>query len=167
MAKNLLLVRHAEAETPYIGQRDFDREITSHGIISASQTGRKLKEIGFKPDIVLTSAAHRAKATAMLLSEQVGFPVENIQESEEIYSCNLKVLLDYVNNIHDRYQTALLVNHNPNITYLAEYLTGESIYSGFNLLGIANITFDLDQWKLIGQNSGKLLWYKELYEPRW
>jgi phosphohistidine phosphatase len=166
MAKQLLLIRHAEAETPYIGQRDFEREITSHGIISTSQTGKKLKELGFVPDIVLTSAAHRAKATAMLLCEQLSYPVENIIESEEIYSCNLNFLLEYVCKINDKYNSAILVNHNPNITYLTEYLTGESIYAGINLLGVANITFDLDKWGLVGHNSGKLLWYKELYEPR-
>jgi phosphohistidine phosphatase len=166
MAKQLLLIRHAEAETPYIGQKDYERELTSHGIITASQTGKKLKEIGFQPDIILTSSAHRAKTTAILIAEQLGYHVDNIQDSEEIYNCNLNTLLEYIIKIQDKFQNAILINHNPNISYLTEYLTGESVYGGIDLLGVANITFEVAQWSMVGQNKGKLFWYKELYERR-
>jgi phosphohistidine phosphatase len=163
MAKQLLLIRHAEAETPYLGQRDFDRELTSHGIITTSVTGKKLKELGFKPDYIFSSAANRAKTTAILLAEQVGYEVDNIILSEEIYNCSLNILLEYVNKIDNQFQQVIMVNHNPNISYLAEYLTGADMQDGMNPIGIANLSFDLEDWKMVGQHTGKLLWYKDLY----
>jgi phosphohistidine phosphatase len=163
MAKQLLLIRHAEAETPYLGQRDFDRELTSHGIIATSVTGKRLHELGFKPDYMLSSAANRAKTTAILLAEQLGYEIDNIKTSEEIYNCNLSILLEYVNKIQPHYQQVIMVNHNPNITYLAEYLTGADLQGGMNPIGIANISFELEDWKTVGQHTGKLLWHKELY----
>jgi phosphohistidine phosphatase len=163
MAKQLLLIRHAEAETPYIGQRDFDRELTSHGIITASGTGKKLKEIGFKPDFMLGSGANRARNTTMLLAEQLDYNIDDILSVDELYNCNLSILLEYVNKINNQFQHVIIVNHNPNITYLVEYLTGADLSMGMNPIGIANITFDLEDWKMVKQHSGKLLWYKELY----
>jgi phosphohistidine phosphatase len=163
MAKQLLVVRHAEAETPYWGQKDFDRELTSHGIISASVTGKKLKEIGFVPDFILTSAANRAQNTAILLAEQFGYETTKIREAEELYNCGLNVLLEYIHKVDENYQNVVLVNHNPNISYLVEYLTGENLYGGMNPIGIASIIFDFDHWAEVGQRTGKLLWYKELY----
>jgi phosphohistidine phosphatase len=164
MAKQLLLVRHAEAETPYWGQKDFDRELTSHGVISASVTGKKLKELSFMPDFILTSAANRAQNTAILLAEQLGYESTKIKEAEELYNCSLNILLEYIHKIDDSYQNVILVNHNPNISYLVEYLTGENLYGGMNPIGIASITFDLEQWGKIEQRTGNLLWHKELYK---
>ena len=163
MAKQLLLIRHAEAETPYLGQRDFDRELTSHGIITTSVTGKKLKELSFKPDYILSSAANRAKTTAILLAEQLGYEVDSIKISEEIYNCNLSILLEYINKIDNQFQQVIMVNHNPSITYFAEYLTGADMQAGMNPIGIAAISFELEDWKMVGQHTGKLLWYKELY----
>ncbi len=163
MVKQLLLIRHAEAETPYLGQKDYDRELTSHGIITASVTGKKLKEMGFSPDFVLTSAAKRANTTAILLAEQLGYPVDGVQAREEIYACNLSILLEHLNRIDDKYSHVILVNHNPNISYLAEYLTNENLHGGLNPIGIACITFELENWRKVGQHTGKLLWNKELY----
>lgn len=163
MAKQLLLIRHAEAETPYLGQRDFDRELTSHGIITTSVTGKKLKELGFKPDYILSSGANRAKNTSILLAEQLGYEVDSVAFADEIYNCNLSILLEYVNKINSQFQHVIMVNHNPNITYLAEYLTGADLSMGMNPIGIANITFEVEDWKMVKQHTGKLLWYKELY----
>jgi phosphohistidine phosphatase len=163
MVKQLLLVRHAEAETPYLGQKDYDRELTSHGIITASVTGKKLKEMGFNADFILTSAAKRANTTAILLAEQLDYPVDSVQAHTEIYACNLSLLLEYVNRIDDKFNHVILVNHNPNISYLAEYLTNENLHGGLNPIGIANITFELENWHKIRQHTGKLVWYKELY----
>ena len=162
MTKQLLLIRHAEAETPYWGQKDFDRELTSHGVITASVTGKKLRELNFMPDLILTSAANRAQNTAILLAEQLNYDV--IQEAEELYNCSLNILLDYIHKIDDGFENVILVNHNPNISYLAEYLTGEDLYGGLNPIGIASITFSLDQWGKVEQRTGKLLWHKELYK---
>lgn len=163
MTKQLLLIRHSEAETPYWGQKDFDRELTSHGVISASVTGKKLKEQGFVPDLILASAANRAKTTAMLLAEQLSYSPSKIQENIEMYNCSLNVLLEYLHKIDDNCSRVILVNHNPNISYLVEYLTNENLYGGMNPIAVANITFDLTKWSEVGQRTGKLLWHKELY----
>jgi len=163
MTKQLLLIRHAEAETPYWGQKDFDRELTSHGVISASVTGKKLKEQEFVPDLILTSAANRAKTTAILLAEQLGYEAHNIQSAVEIYNCSLNTLMDYIHKIDSRCEKVILVNHNPSISYLVEYLTNENLYGGMNPIAVANIAFDVAKWSEVGQRTGKLLWHKELY----
>ncbi|MCU0450343.1 MAG: histidine phosphatase family protein [Bernardetiaceae bacterium] len=160
MPKTLLLIRHAEAEEPSLAQKDFDRELTSSGTMRASRIGRELAAKGEKPDAFFSSSAKRAVGTAELVGEQLGLVGQHIQYVDELYNASPRTLLDFFTHLADRFEYAVVVSHNPGITYLTEYLTGAEIGT-MSMGSAAKIVFPFAQWALISQRSGELAWYSD------
>lgn len=61
--RQLILIRHAHAESPAPGQADADRALSPEGQAAAEAVGRWLLEHGLAPDCVLCSPARRARET--------------------------------------------------------------------------------------------------------
>jgi phosphohistidine phosphatase len=162
MKKTLLLARHTDAETPYWGQQDIQRELTSAGVVRAYKTGKKLIERNVAaPDLVVCSSAVRAYETARLLAEHWHIADEAIVQVAELYETSPRTLLDYLNQLPDAYHCVLLVNHNPTVSYAVEYLTGQSV-GAMQPCGVACIEFALDHWAAVGAALGKLMFYQEV-----
>lgn len=155
--KTLVLLRHAETENAYSGQKDFDRELTNIGISDAIYKGKILKDKNITFDLLLVSSAKRAAKTAELIAEQIGYTIKTIKQKEEIYLASTRTMLSEINMIESKYSSVLLVAHNPGTEFIAEYLTGESI-GHVPPAGAISIELDVDSWEEVSQNFGKLLW---------
>ena len=64
LSQNLLLMRHANAQSPSNTVRDFDRVLNEKGRINAEKIGRITADEKISPDIIFCSAAQRAVSTA-------------------------------------------------------------------------------------------------------
>lgn len=72
----LHLVRHADAGDPMAWQGpDEDRPLSGKGEKQAERLGRFLKEIGFRPDAIITSPKVRAARTAEIVAGHLGVTV--------------------------------------------------------------------------------------------
>ena len=60
--RRLLLLRHGKAESP-LGVADADRPLAPRGRAQSGYAGREAKERGLVPDLVVVSAALRARQT--------------------------------------------------------------------------------------------------------
>ena len=160
MTKKLLIVRHAKAEPDTAGERDFDRELTMTGTMQTSRMGKVLQETGFATDAMLASPAARTLATASLLAEQLGFDTRHIQTFPELYNGSVKTWLEKINTLDEKYESVMLVGHNPHISYLAEYLTQEAT-GELKTCGMVLITWEGTDWAAISGGSGKWVWTKE------
>ena len=159
MPKHLYLLRHAEAAPKESRQDDKSRELTQTGIKDALHMGAWFREQSFPFDIIITSSALRAEQTAELIAEGMKLDHPRILPEDVLYEASVRQLLDYVNNIEDGYHHALVVAHNPAISYLAEYLTKADV--GDMASGsVAIITFDFSSWKLVTENTGVLVRYR-------
>lgn len=155
MVKNLFLVRHAEAAEANANQRDFERELTPKGYRDAPRVGRYLFEKQFQPNIIWSSNAQRAIATSELMAEQLKFDPHRIKTSEDIYHASVRSLLQLITEQKNSHDQVLVVGHNPAMTYLAEYLTGEEI-GDMLPCSVVHITFDVEHWMEVSQDSGNL-----------
>ena len=159
MVRTLDLVRHATAMENYGSQKDIDRELTAGGIRHAVILGKYLKSTGNAPKMIISSNAQRAKHTAMLLADCMHYNEDLVSINDDLYNASIRVLLDAINNFDDKLDHILMVAHNPGISYLVEYLTGEQVGS-MHPGGISRLSFE-GNWKDISQNSCNLLYYKE------
>jgi phosphohistidine phosphatase len=151
--KHLILVRHAKAETPSAMLKDFDRELASRGTNDAANMGLLLHDMKLKLDYVVASPSKRTTQTAELLVEQLGYAFDQVVWIDEIFEASARIMLKVVNELpHDK-QTVMIIGHNPSISYLAEYLTGETI-GDLPTCGVVGIDFDFESWDLVSQNSG-------------
>ena len=64
--RELILLRHAHAESAAAGQDDRDRALSRQGLAEAEAAGRWLKDHGYLPDRVVCSPARRARETGAL-----------------------------------------------------------------------------------------------------
>lgn len=165
MSKTLFLVRHAEAESSGAGQKDHDRVLTNTGFADALRMGKKLFDKGIKLDKIISSSATRAAVTAELLSEQLKFPVSEIEFDKEIFEASVRSLLNYVNQASSDYNSLMIVGHNPVISYFAEYITGEQIGS-IPTTGVAQIVFEIGKWDEVSSGNGKLNFLETPYKDR-
>lgn len=158
MVKNLFLTRHAKSDWSVPGQKDFDRELNSRGILDAPRMGRKLYEMDVKPDLIVSSPAARAKLTAEFISEQIHYDLEKLLFNEDIYEASVRSLLQIINELPDEYNKVMLVGHNPTFTYMAEYLTKQP-FENIPTCGIVSIEFEISSWKEVSGETGTLKWF--------
>ncbi len=156
MSKTLLLLRHAKAEDQSQMFKDFDRELTSRGIMDAARMGHYLKKEAFPVDSIKASGAARTYQTAKVIAEQLRFEVDDIETVDKIYSGGPQAYLAALNATPDSVQTLLLCGHNPDISYFAEYLTGADIGS-MEKCSMAIIVFEDQNWAEISGKTGNLV----------
>lgn len=161
MAKEIFLIRHAQADPPDFLKKDIDRNLTSQGEIDASKMGNLLHTRGFHPDLFLCSVAHRTRQTAEFMCEQLAHDIQRIQYLEELFEASTRIMLQIVNDIDDQHNTVFLLAHNPAINYLSEYITGEVI-GNVAPCGVVHMELTSDSWAEVSQNN---VTFKEYFDP--
>jgi len=155
MAKKLYLVRHAKTQQDSIDGRDFTRELADRGLRDASMVGSYFHNNGHTIDMLISSPAARALATAELIADQIDYPVDKIHTNEELYMASVRTFLQVVNQLRDDWSAVMITSHNPAVSYLAEYLSAENI-GDMPTSAIAEIRFETNSWSEISQGSGDL-----------
>jgi len=158
MSKTLFLVRHAKTQQESIDNRDFSRELADRGIHDASLVGSYCKEHGHKVDMIISSPAARALATAELMALQSDYSLDNIHSNEELYMASVRTSLKVVNQLKDIWDKVMIVGHNPTMTYMGEYMSDAEI-GNMATGSVMIINFDADSWQEISENSGILASY--------
>jgi phosphohistidine phosphatase len=108
----IYILRHGVAEDAAPGQSDAGRRLTDKGKSKLRTILARAREGGVSPDVILTSPLVRARETAVIAKEELGFEGELIEVWEEIRS-------DY----KDAAQI-LLVGHDPLFSDFVCFLTG-------------------------------------------
>lgn len=124
--KNLILVRHGKSSWEHSGLADFDRPLAPRGLRDAPRMARRLAHAGGKPDVIISSPAVRAFATAEIFAEELHIAPDRIVREPQIYEASSPELLDLVHGLHDSWQSVMLVGHNPGFTQLAGRFSGDA-----------------------------------------
>ncbi len=126
MTKELFLVRHATANEAERGEKDGERELSPKGYQDATRLGHHLLEQQQRVDLMLVSTAQRAQSTAEILAEQMQHG-GRVTYSDELYQASVRSVLALINQQEEAVTHLMIVGHNPTLTYLAEYLTGDPV----------------------------------------
>lgn len=154
------MVRHARAQDSSPGQKDFDRELSQVGRASASRAGRELYGAYPNPELILCSPALRARDTAQILAEQLHFATDKVELVDDLYEASVRGLLTLASNLPPKYKSAMLVGHNPAMSYFAEYLSNAEIGS-LRPGGAVLLHLDDLEWSEISEGSCKFVKYHE------
>lgn len=154
--KTLLLLRHAKSDWDDSSLRDFDRPLADRGKRDAPRMGRALKERGPAPELIVSSPAARAKATAEAAIKSGGFTAD-LQFDEGIYDASTPELLRIVRRLPDERSCVLMVGHNPGFEGLVNRLSGAQ--EQMTTAALAAIEFQVDRWEDVEDGQGKLLWF--------
>lgn len=157
--KNLILIRHAKSSWKNHALADYDRPLNKRGKRDAPLMGEHLKQQAIKPDLILSSPARRAIKTANIISRKLGFPINKIIDREEIYGAGHVTLITIIQQIENRYETVILIGHNPAITQLTLFLTHHPI-ENIPTCGVVSVSFEILNWEEVSEGIGIVDFYE-------
>ena len=151
--KDIYILRHAKSSWTDNSLADFDRPLNTRGLNAAPFIGEMMATRGALPDVIISSPAKRAMQTAILATEASGSHAA-IQYDERIYEATVQTLVSVVSQIDDKFESALIVGHNPTMEGLINYLTG--ILEPMPTAALASIALDIDSWSNLAPKCGSL-----------
>ena len=154
--KFLTIIRHAKSSWKEQSLPDFDRPLNKRGKADAPEMGRRLAARGVRPDFVVTSPARRARRTALAVAKELGLDKGKIIQEGSIYEAGLTALVNLVGGFDDKADHVVLVGHNPGLTGLAEYLSGE-MFGNIPTGGAVGLEFDTGSWRDLKRGAGQVL----------
>jgi phosphohistidine phosphatase len=157
--RTLTLIRHAKSSWNDDTLSDFDRPLNNRGRKNAPMMGRVLRDLGISFDLIVSSPALRAITTARSIAEQLGHPEDALTQDAGLYAATTAGLLQVVHQLPDESTAVALVGHNPGLTDFCNYLCGAGI-ENLPTCAVASIAFDLDTWKAVYRDTGRLIRYE-------
>ncbi len=153
MSRILYLVRHAQAVSGTIHLSDKDRALTERGTNDAINVGMKLQSENSNINLIVSSPAARAQATARLIAKQISLDITMIQLSESIYSSDKIEIVKLLNTVDESAKTILLVGHYPTIIELHNYLSSTKSLATMDTAELCALKFEMP-WSEISEASG-------------
>lgn len=154
MKKTLTLLRHGEAAMGQGIRNDYHRALTSDGLLQLSRVRKLLVSSGVFFDFTCYSPAKRTSQTLELLAEEVALGIKSPDRS--IYEASLGNLLRAIQGISDTYQDVLLIGHNPGISHLQGYLSGDS--SILFVPGmLVRLSIEVESWAMVSSSTAHVL----------
>ncbi len=121
----LYVMRHAKSRWDEKGVDDVGRGLSPRGVADAPLIGRHVRERGAHVELVVTSHATRAYATAAIVAEQLGGT--RLVVDERLYLCSPDVAAQVVREHGAGVASMMIVGHNPAWTQLLAEWAGEYI----------------------------------------
>ncbi len=158
--KQLIVIRHAKSSWEDPGLKDIDRPLNPRGQRDAPVMGGVLRDAGRVPDVLLCSPAVRARMTARAIAAAAGLSDDRIQVADRLYGFGLDGLLKVIEALEARWDRVALIGHNPDLTALVEYLTGERVVH-LPTCSLTGIEWAVDDWEHLMPGAGRAFFYDD------
>jgi phosphohistidine phosphatase len=118
--KTMVIARHAKSDWGK-GLRDHDRPLNRRGKNDAPRMGRAIRQLGFLPDLIITSSAVRAKTTADMVAKEAGYQ-QSLKVDPRLYEAGYEEITLMLQALPDKFGKVMVFGHNPIIEQMASYL---------------------------------------------
>jgi phosphohistidine phosphatase len=149
--KTLFLVRHAKSSRDDPTLPDKERPLNDRGLRDAPRMGERLARQDVKPDLIMSSPAVRALATAEIIAKKLNYKRKNIVVDERLYAAHPNELLKVIQELGDRPKHVMLFGHNPELTELANRLSSK--ITDMPTCAVAEFSFDIKSWSNVGKQE--------------
>lgn len=156
--KKIFIVRHAKSDWDN-NLIDFERPLNERGHHDAPMMAQRIKSLGERPDLIISSPAMRAKTTAKYFAEVFDYAIECIEYHHEIYDIGQKFTLDLLTKIQSKINSVMVFGHNPDHSYLATYLSNENI-GNMPTCSVVGVEMQTEYWIDIKNAESKLICYE-------
>lgn len=143
--KTVFIVRHAKSSWDEPGVADHNRPLLESGIKKTKLVIDFLKKKNVLPGLIITSTARRAKDTAFLIADGLGYPQPKIIFDEKMYHASPDTIMDELYALNDGINSVMIFGHNPALTYFVNQFLEPTI-ANLPTSGVVAIEFDTDKW---------------------
>lgn len=151
--RRLSLGRHAKSSWGDNKLADFDRPLNKRGLRDAPRMASRLAQLEAKAQMLISSPAMRARATAAYYVESLELDAPAVQLDPRIYEAGTQTLMNLLAELDDSTQHVMLVGHNPGISDLALELA-DCPFSDMPTGAIVVIELHIARWCDLAQNCG-------------
>ncbi len=130
--RRIMIMRHAKSDWEAGISTDHQRPLNARGRKDAPKIAMHLKDLGWVPEIILCSDAVRTTQTYDLM--RAVFKDAQVIFLPALYESTSGTIIDQMERIDARYQSVMVIAHNPGVSELTERLTGH-----FTELTTANV----------------------------
>lgn len=158
--KTLYLIRHAKSSWKDLSLEDIERPLNKRGKKDAPLIGQFLQSKEAEPDLLISSPAKRAHATAKLIAKELNYPISDILCNKNLYVFNYngKEVMEVVRNIDNKHQVIMIFGHNPTFSHLANSFTDDNL-NEMPTCGTVCLQFDTNDWRQIEDVEAKREFY--------
>jgi phosphohistidine phosphatase len=153
--KTVYVMRHGKSKRGPQYHTDFERPLAKRGKRDAVRIGAYLADNDLLPDLILSSAAQRARDTASRLVDAADYQGE-LRILDTLYFTDDGVYLELLWGLEDGVGAVMFVGHNPASESVVETLSGE--YARLPTAAMARIDFQVDRWADVNEGQGRLIW---------
>ncbi|MDE0478858.1 MAG: histidine phosphatase family protein [Gammaproteobacteria bacterium] len=154
--KTLFLLRHAKSSWDYPKLRDFERPLAPRGDREVPIMGKRFLGRESSVDCIISSPAVRARSTAKLMAEAIGFPIDEVVSNPDLYFCGTSMYLKAASLVEDNFDSVMLVGHNPTITDFANEMANADI-ANIPTCGLVELSLPIDHWSEIKRGDSTLM----------
>jgi phosphohistidine phosphatase len=148
--KKLYLIRHAKSSWDDLSLSDFQRVLNKRGEGDAPLMAKALNDEGIKPELIISSPAIRAKTTAKIIANGIGYE-KDIAFKDSIYESSDFNLMMVIKELDDALESVMIVGHNPALTDVINKISDFSLHNlptcGMVALELENGWADLTPYK--------------------
>ena len=155
--KTLILCRHAKSDWPD-GIPDIHRPLKQRGINDATYLGELLHGQAFRPDLIITSPAKRARQTAEIVSLCIGYP-STIEEEGDVYYYGEDALLKLIRKLPYTADTIMIFGHNPTMEDTVQSLLRMNVPFVMPTGGMGCLESYNPRWKYFQADELQLRWF--------
>lgn len=145
--KTLTILRHAKSSWKDRSLSDHQRPLSGRGEKDAPVMASRISQAGIRPSLILSSPAVRAWTTAKIVAREISYPVEFLQREEDLYLAGTDQLLDFLRHQDSKFNSIMLVGHNPGLTDLANYLL-PGLTDNIPTCGVVSMNVETGDWDL-------------------
>ena len=145
--KTLTVLRHAKSSWKNASLQDCERPLNSRGHRDAPVMAQRIKQIGIRPSLILSSPAERAWTTAKIVAREIGYPAEFLQQEDRLYHASVRSLVKLIAEQDSGFNSIMIVGHNPGLTDFANYVS-PNLTDNIPTCGFVSFTIDLQDWNL-------------------
>ena len=117
--------------------------------------GAQVKERKIKPSRILCSPSARTRETLQLFMEASELD-SKVDIIDGIYAASVGELRKIIRDQKSKDKVIMMIGHNPGLEGLVDDLTGER--ERFPTAALASIALDIEDWKDLDRDCGKLEW---------
>ncbi len=153
--KTVVLIRHAKSSWNNMEWTDLDRPLDSRGLLDAEAMASIVSTKIDMPQAIFSSPAIRALTTAKIFANAMKYSENKIIINSGIYEQGVKFIKNLLCSPDNSINNIMLFGHNPAITSLVSYFTGDYI-DELPTCGIACVDFFCNNWRDLMNRNGSL-----------
>jgi phosphohistidine phosphatase len=152
--RKLIIMRHGKSSWDNSQLSDIERPLKSRGIKEAALVSVELSRIKAVPESIITSPATRARDTAIIVAQHIGFDLKNLQTDPSVYGANADQMLRILSYVTGNPKSIMIFGHNPTFTQLINKLQ-EDYLDNLPTCGCFGFKLDIDSLEEIVDAKSK------------